>query len=202
MSVIVIERNRSSGIVLILGISLAGVLLVYPSGNGGNSVLMAFPQGLQGGNYTFGIISSIQNNEDGNPFWITSGHWKTNFLDVANQLLATGQANVSQQQNETSASVFNTSIRMITLNGTGEHTHTLTNFALRNISQQNDMTTVFEGTSTASLREGPVTDISTIITITNGKVISIWLDPTKINNHYGNTPVYGTVTNEIGSRNQ
>ncbi len=88
---------------------------------------------------------------------------------------------------------------MITLNGTGEHTHTITNFALEDISMPNNMTTVFNGTSTASLREGPVTDIPTTITAINGKVISIWLDPTKINNHYGNTPVYGTVMEKTDS---
>jgi hypothetical protein len=188
-------------IVLIVGVSLAGITVVHLSGYGENNLLMAFPQGLQGGNYTFGTISSIQNNEAGDPFWIVSGHWKSNLLNVANQSqAATSQGNVSQQQ--MAAPVFNTSVRMITVNGTGEHTHTITNFALGNVSKLNNMTTVFEGTSTASLRDGPVTDIPTTITIINGKVISIWLDPAKINNHYGDTPVYGTVTNEIDFRNQ
>ncbi len=190
-------------IVLIVGASFVGVTLFHLSEYGENNVLMAFPQGLQGGNYTFGTISSIQNNEDSDPFWIVSGHWKTNLLNVANHSqTAASQGNVLEQQQGTSAPVFNTSVRMITLNGTGEHTHTITNFALGNISKLNNMTTVFEGTSTASLRDGPVTDIPTTITITNGKVISMWLDPAKINNHYGDTPVYGTVTNEIDFRNQ
>jgi hypothetical protein len=148
---------------------------------------MAFPQGPQGGNYSFGIISSIQNNESGNPFWIVSGNWKSNLLELANQTNTTGQGNASQQ--ETAAPTFNTSVKMITLNGTGEHTHTITNFVLENTIIPNNLTTIFEGTSTASLRDGPVTDIPTTITITNGKVISIWLDPLKIDNHYGNTPI-------------
>jgi hypothetical protein len=89
---------------------------------------------------------------------------------------------------------------MIMLNGTAAHTHTITNFVLANTSMPNNMTRIFNGTSTASMREGPVTDIPTGISIMGDKVISIWLDPSKINNHFGNTPIYGTVMNEHGDR--
>ena len=85
---------------------------------------------------------------------------------------------------------------MINFNGTGEHTQSITDFALENVVISNNMT-IFNGTSTANLREGPITDIPTTITITNGKVLSIWLDPAKINNHYGDTSVYGIVLKEM-----
>jgi hypothetical protein len=49
------------------------------------------------------------------------------------------------------------------------------------------MTRIFNGTSTASMREGPVTNIPTGISIMGDKVISIWFDPSKINNHFGYT---------------
>jgi hypothetical protein len=62
------------------------------------------------------------------------------------------------------------------------------------------MTKVFNGTSTASLREGPVTDVPTSIKITGDKVISIWLDPSSVKNHYGNTPIYGLVMDVDKSR--
>jgi len=86
---------------------------------------------------------------------------------------------------------------MINFNGTGEHTHTLTNFALEDVTMPDNLTTIFNGTSTANFREGPIIHIPTTITITNGKVISIWLDPAKINYHYGDTPVYGIVLEEM-----
>ncbi|MGH9950811.1 MAG: hypothetical protein ACRD5J_04230, partial [Nitrososphaeraceae archaeon] len=73
------------------------------------------------------------------------------------------------------------------------HTHTITNFIATNSSQINNSTMMFNGTSTASLRAGPVTDIPTSITIMGDKVISIWLDPSTVDNHYGNTPIYGLV---------
>ena len=124
-----------------------------------------------------GILASIQNNENGDPFWIVSGNWRTNLLDIANQSQTASQENMTGQG--TSAPVFNTSVRMINFNGTGEHTHSITNFALESVIMPNNMTTIFNGTSTANFREGPITDIPTTITFTNDKVISIWLDPTK-----------------------
>jgi hypothetical protein len=85
---------------------------------------------------------------------------------------------------------------MVMLNGTGGHTHTITNFVLANVSRPDDMTKIFNGTSTASMREGPVTDIPTSIEIIGDKIISIWLDPSKIDNHYGNTPIYGILVDD------
>jgi hypothetical protein len=85
---------------------------------------------------------------------------------------------------------------MVMLNGTGGHTHTITNFVLANVSQPDNMTKIFNGTSTASMREGPVTDIPTSIEIIGDKIISIWLDPSKIDNHYGNTPIYGILVDD------
>jgi hypothetical protein len=146
------------------------------------------------GNFTFGTISSIQNDESGNPAWMVSGHWKANLL--SNQSNVTSQGNISSSSGPT----FNASVEMIMLNGTVAHTHTITNFVLANTSMPNNMTRIFNGTSTASMREGPVTDIPTGISIMGDKVISIWLDPSKINNHFGNTPIYGTVMNEHGGR--
>jgi hypothetical protein len=199
------ERTRLSHkgvittIAIIAEVLLVGIVFLQPlrysddGGNGYNKIATAFAQGPQGGNYTFGILASIQNNENGDPFWIVSGNWRTNLLDIANQSQTASQGNTSRQG---PSAVFNTSVRMINFNGTGEHTHSITNFALENVTISNNMT-VFNGTSTANLREGPITDISTIITITNGKVISIWLDPAKINNHYGDTPVYGIVLKDM-----
>ena len=37
------------------------------------------------------------------------------------------------------------------------------------------------------------TSLPTSIEIIGDKVISLWLDPSTIDNHYGNTPVYGIV---------
>jgi hypothetical protein len=137
------------------------------------------------GNYKFGTISSVQNDENSNPAWVLFGHWKSN--------LASNQSIIGSQGNETSrGGSFDAQFEMVRLNGSAAHTHTITNFVLSNSSQINN-STVFNGTATASLREGPVTDIPTSISIMGNKVISIWLDPSKVDSHYGKTPIYGLV---------
>ena len=169
--------------------SLATILMVtiiftqsYPA--------TAFPQQYQSGNQIFGVISSVQNDESGQPAWIVTGPWTTT-------LLSDSPTNASQPMGNATGpfggSPFNTQVQMVRLDGTAGHTHTITNFVLANVSQPNNMTKVFNGTSTASMREGPVTDIPTTIRIIGDKVISIWLDPSRIENHYGNTPLYGLV---------
>jgi len=199
-----VERTRhpckgvSTTTAIIAGTLLVGILLLQPlrysDNDGNNKITTAFAQGPQGGNYTFGKLASIQNNENGDPFWIVSGNWRTNLLDIANQSQTASQGNMSGQG---PSPVSNTSVRMINFNGTGEHTHSITSFVLENVTMPNNMTATFNGTSTANFREGPITDIPTIISITNGKVISIWLDPAKINYHYGDTPVYGIGLKEM-----
>jgi hypothetical protein len=146
----------------------------------------AYPFGNDTREYKFGTISSIQNDENGIPAWVLFGHWKGNL--VSNQSL------IQSQGNETlGGESFNTQFEMVRLNGSAAHTHTITNFVATNASQVNNSTIVINGTATASMREGPVTDIPTSIMITGDKVISILLDPPKVSNHYGNTPIYGLV---------
>ena len=150
----------------------------------------AFPQQQQGRNQTFGIISSVQNDASGQPAWVVAGHWTS-------ALLGNSSVNASQPTGNSTVpfggSPFDTQIQMVRLNGTAEHTHTITNFVLANASQPDNMTKIFNGTSTASMMQGPVADIPTSIRIMGDKVISIWLDPSRIENHYGNTPLYGLV---------
>ena len=107
-----------------------------------------------------------------------------------NQSLVEGQGNGAL-----GGESFNAQFEMVRLNGSAGHTHTITNFVASNSSQVNN-STIFNGTATASMREGPVTDIPSSITITGDKVISILLDPSKISNHYGDTPIYGLVMDD------
>ena len=145
-----------------------------------------YPLGEGKGEYRFGIISSIQNDENSVPAWIASGNWKSN--------LSTNQSVIGNLGNETyPGSSFNAQFEMVMLNGSVGHTHTITNFVASTSSQIDNATLTVNGTATASLRGGPITDIPTSINIIGDKVISIWLDPAKINNHYGNTPIYGQV---------
>jgi len=177
-------RNRLtlSGIVLAYFIIILGFFIANHESN----IVGAYPSDAQRGDYRFGTISSIQNDENGIPAWVLMGHWKSNLAD--------NQSSIANQTNLISrAGSFDAQFEMVLLNGSAAHTHTITNFIATNSSQINNSTMMFNGTSTASLRAGPVTDIPTSITIMGDKVISIWLDPSIVDNHYGNTPIYGLV---------
>ena len=142
----------------------------------------AFPKKMLEGNYTFGKINSIQNDDNGNPTWIVSGHWKTNYL-----------LNSTETSSQNNSTIFSTMFKMIKVDGTAEHMHSITDFSTTDIIDQNNMVTTINGTSTINTPDGNVTDIPTSIVISNDKVISIWLEPETINNHLGDTPLYGLV---------
>jgi hypothetical protein len=42
------------------------------------------------------------------------------------------------------------------------------------------------------MREGPITEVPTTITLLGDTGVSILFDPAKTNNHFGNSPIYGT----------
>jgi hypothetical protein len=146
------------------------------SGMGDNMSMMWF--GDEG--KMFGIISSLQNNETGEPGWMVTGHWMmTNETED-------GSTNITD---------FYAGFHMIMLDGTAGHTHEIYDFAQDSdsVTDSTGNVTTITGTSTVTMREGPVEDVPTEITISNGKVIAISLDPEALDNHFGDTPIYGMV---------
>jgi hypothetical protein len=170
--------------------SLATLLMMSVYFNQHSYQAAAFPKQYQGGSQIFGVISSMQNDESGQPGWIVSGRWTSTL--GGNNTVNASQA-TSNETSPFAGSPFDMQIEMVRFNGSASHTHSITDFVLANVSQPDNMTKAFNGTSTASMREGPVTDIPTTIKIMGDKVISIWLDPSRVDNHYGNTPIYGLV---------
>ena len=85
------------------------------------------------------------------------------------------------------------------LNGSSPHEHTQlsTNFILSNVSSNENGTMTYTGNSTVSMREGPLVDVPTTIKF-SGEIISIFPDPSAVNQHFGNTPIYGVITPEEG----
>lgn len=130
----------------------------------------------------FGIVASIQ-NEDGEPAWIVVGHWM-----MKN---GTGDNNGSDTD-------FYAGFYMTRLDGSAQHTHEIYDFKQEGDSSTEGNVTTVKGTSTVTLREGPVEDVKTTITLSQGNVIAISLDPSVVENHFGDTPIYGmTITPEI-----
>jgi hypothetical protein len=180
----------------ILTISLIVSAAILVSGIIQNNAI-AYPQQKQGysyddkmmmkpGSYAFGTIASLQNDENGNPIWIVSGLYKASLL--MNNKTQDGAATGSLP-NATLNSKFN----MVMTNGSAMHDHEMYDFTLADMSMPNNSTTVYNGTATITMRQGPVPDVPVSIKTMDNNAVSIWVDPTKINNHFGNTPIFGTI---------
>lgn len=139
-------------------------------------VIMGIPADLVKGDYLFGRTIGIVDDENGEPLWIISGIWKTNLSN--------------QTQAGDNSTVFDASFEMIKTDGTSKHTHTITNFVLADTSNQNNHT-VFNGTGTISMPQGPVTEVPISIQVMNNSLGIINIGPNKIDNHFGTEPVYG-----------
>lgn len=130
-----------------------------------------------------GTIASLQNNETGKQTWIVSGVWR---LIVPEPLQITSS-------HPPSSAIFHAVFEMIKTNGKGIHSHSIHNFKL-NHTYINNSIIVFSGTGTITMKEGPDTNVPLKISIVNQGTMSLWIDPTKTGNHFGNTPIYGTVS--------
>jgi hypothetical protein len=82
---------------------------------------------------------------------------------------------------------------MVKPNGSAAHEHEVNNLAVSGQPTNQNSSTVIEGTTTITMRDGPVSDEPTTITLTE-KDISVYFDPAKINNHFGNQSISGSVT--------
>jgi hypothetical protein len=194
-----------SKLLLVLSIVSAAILM---SGVIQTSA-MAYPQQKQGyshhdkmmmkpGLYAFGTIASLQNDENGNPTWIVSGLWEGS-LSMDNKTQGGGGNQTSTTANATIATgslpnaTFHSKFNMVMTNGSALHDHEIYDFRLTDMTMPNNSTTVYNGTATITMREGPVPNVPVSIKTMDNNVISIWADPTKLNNHFGNTSIFGII---------
>jgi hypothetical protein len=141
---------------------------------------------LKPGSYAFGTIASLQNDKNGKPTWIVSGVYKGS-VSVHNE--TEHGAAKSSLPNAT----LNAKFSMVMTNGSAMHEHRIYDFTLTNMSMPNNSTTVYNGTATISMRQGPVSNVPMSIKAMDNNAVSVWIDPTKIQNHFGNTPIFGTI---------
>jgi hypothetical protein len=178
--------------ILVLG-AIQSSALAYPQQKQGysphNKMMM------QPGLYAFGTIASLQNDENGDPTWIVSGLWKGS-ISTDNKT----QGNQSTTANATAAAAgslpnatFHSNFNMVMTNGSAMHKHAIYNFELMNMSNPSNTTSIFNGTATITLKDGPVDNVPVSIKRIDNNVVSIWADPTSVNNHFGNTPIFGTI---------
>ena len=158
-------------------------------------------QPQQPGEYASGTIASIQNDQDGRSTWLLSGAWKGAIINIDEQQSKVDKsASTSIDGNSDMTlptAVFEANFDMVMLNGSSLHQHSIYNFTLSDISMTNDKNSVVNGTATISMKDTPINDVPISIKILNNNVISIWTDPNKINDHFGNTPIYGQIIQDI-----
>jgi hypothetical protein len=129
-----------------------------------------------------GSLTSLQNDATNNSTkWIVSGVFKMNNV---NNTAATSAAAVPPTLNAT--------FYMMKTDGTSPHKHQIYDFKVAGQPSTQGNSTVFNGTSTVTMKDGPVQGVPTSITLLDSNAISIWFDPSKVKNHFGNTPLYGT----------
>lgn len=157
-----------------------GFAFVAPISN----VAMALPLDFLDKTYIFGPVAGITEDENDSTEWVLAGVWRAslpNSTDISN--------------NNTNGTSFNAAIDMMRPDGTARHTHTLTDFVLLNSSSPSGTnSTIFNGTSTVSLVEGPALDIPTSVKLSNNNIVAIWIDPESIERHFGDSSnIFGIV---------
>jgi hypothetical protein len=123
-----------------------------------------------------GGITSLQNDPSDNTItWILGGVYR--------------MENLSSE-----APTFNASFYMVKTDGNSSHSHDIYDLSLNTPIINNTLSnsTHINGTTTVTMKDGPITNVPTNITILSDSAISIWLDPSKVNNHFGDSPIYGT----------
>lgn len=151
------------------------------------------------GVYAAGTIASLQNDKNGNPAWIVSGFWKgslTNLTSPMSSSSNSSSSNTTTNKNLPTAT-FDAIFNMVMVNGTAMHKHEISNFTLTSISMPNEKTVVSNGTATITMKEGPVNAVPVSVRTMDNNVISIMPDPAKTKDHFGNTPIYGTIIKDV-----
>ena len=135
------------------------------------------------GNFTSakGEIVSLQNSEAGNSTWIVSGSWNLSKIN-------------------SSEVTFSSRFEMVKNDSSEKHKYRITAFKLINSSIHPKVATI-NGTADMRLGTSTVEDVPVSIRLmdlgSGDQTLSIWIDPARVQNHFGNTPIYGIVTKLI-----
>lgn len=179
MLVNMIKNHKNNLILTIITVAVSTIILIPFFNN-----VVAFPPNPIDLSFKMGKIVGVVKDNNAKDQWILTGIFKASLL------------NMTQSGGNVSA-IFTAPIEMIKVDGTAKHTHSITNFVLSSISNPNSTTKVFNGTSTINMKEIEITEVPTSITSYNNTLLSIWLDPSKLDIHFGDSKIYGIVEEQI-----
>jgi len=122
-----------------------------------------------------GITSTSNDGNITDPVWILGGVYK--FTEF-----------------NSSSPSFNASFYMTKIDGTAEHIHSIYDLKLSGdpVVDSDTNSTTLNGTTTVTLKDGPVSNVPTQIELLDESAIAITVDGNSTNNHFGTTPIYGT----------
>jgi hypothetical protein len=129
--------------------------------------------GGQVGNTKAGVFNYTQTDSSGNTTWINSGNWSMTGINSSSPSLTA-------------------IIEMAKPNGSAGHEHEINDFKLIGSPVIENQTIHLNGTSTITMRDGPVTNEPTVIALSLEK-IDIYFDPEDIKNHFENQSISGIV---------
>lgn len=215
MCIQVMGRSTSNRFVIVIGISViiisAIIYVTYLSSNNTNK-FMVFAQGNSQANATnssplnaavnslnftsaAGNIASLQDDANGKQSWVVSGTWQ----------LLVFKPRLEENKIQPATITFDSIFDMVRLSGVAKHEHTMSvsDFNLTNVNNfmnntDQVLTTTFNGTSKITMEGSPQNNVPTSIKMMDKGTISLWVDPSKINYHFGNTPIYGVISKQSG----
>ena len=125
----------------------------------------------QVGDTKTGVFNHTQTDSSGNTTWINSGNWSMTGIN-------------------SSSPAFTAIIEMVKPNGSAGHEHEISDFKLVGSPVIENQTVHLNGTSTITMRDGPITNEPTVIALSQEK-IDVYFDPENINNHFENQSISG-----------
>lgn len=121
-----------------------------------------------------GNIANVQ-LDGSKPAWIQSGIWVLRVLP-------------------NDSAFFIARISMVATDGTSAHTHTISGFSLQDDFTEGNGIRMIEGTADVSSPSGRADDVSVIVKVLNGAAVAVSIDPEALDGHFGEGPIYGTVS--------
>ncbi|HET7148204.1 MAG TPA: hypothetical protein VFI73_06850 [Candidatus Nitrosopolaris sp.] len=183
--------------------SLKSSTTINPVGNSNNdNNITTINASINKLNFTSatGTIASLQNDANGKPAWIVSGQWQ----------MLVFKPRLTESQPKPATIIFNTVFDMVRSDGAALHTHTISSaLNLTSISNSVNNSTHLSSTTINGTARLVTMGLPNMVSVSNMNVpvsvkiidrsaFSLWIDPNKIGNHFGNTPIYGIVATKSG----
>jgi len=168
-------------VLILLFMTLTGLLLPVTLFSG-NDVFAAETNKTNSDSFR-GALTSIQNDQNGNPYWVVSGLFEISNYNNINKTTA-------------ASPILNATFHMHTVNGTSLHNHTISDFKIIGKPKTFGNTTIINGTSLVTMQKVPFKDVPTNIDIFDRSAISIKFNSPNLSEHFGNMPVYGYACDE------